>query len=67
MNLSRVWKQTLLLDLGLLTDDLDMLTAMETVEELPLKELPPGGISLQHIQLGWALLTWQFQKDGHTA
>lgn len=65
MSLSRQWKQELLGELGLLSDDLDLLGTMDVVDELPLK-MPAGGISLQHLHLGWALMRWQLDKSGHS-
>ncbi|CAE7324759.1 unnamed protein product [Symbiodinium sp. CCMP2592] len=65
MSLSRHWKQEILGEMGLLSEDLDLLGSLDEVDELPLK-MPAGGISLQHIHLGWALMRWQLEKSGHT-
>ena len=54
----RKWKQERLMELGLLSDDLDQLDGLDEVAILPYPDIPAGGIELQHLHFGWGILVW---------
>ena len=58
MSFYRTWKQEMLLDMGLLSHDLDQLDELEQVQVLPYPAIPAGGIELQHLHLGWRVMVW---------
>ena len=63
MTLYKAWKQERLLDMGLLSEDLDLLDSLDTLETLSFPKLPDGGITLQHVELGWHVLQWNMHQQ----
>ena len=70
MSFYRTWKQEMLLDMGLLSHDLDQLDELVQVQVLPYPAIPAGGIELQHLHLGWRVMVWHMLQssflDGHS-
>ncbi|CAE7553254.1 unnamed protein product [Symbiodinium sp. CCMP2592] len=63
MSFYRAWKQEMLLDMGLLSQDLDQLDGLEQVHILPYPAIEAGGIELQQLHLGWRVLLWHMLQS----
>lgn len=63
MSFYRTWKQEMLLDMALLSHDLDQLDELEQVQVLAYPAIPDGGIELQQLHLAWRVMVWHMLQS----